>query len=111
MSMTPPIRIEPPDQDVMSPDDSKKALGISDTAQDQVISAALGTAVDALDPSTNGSLRRALRPQTRELELKSFIATVSREVDVLRRSCNSRISYTQNSLVSSPRRYLLGRLT
>jgi hypothetical protein len=72
MSLPPPILIEPPNQDVMSLDDCKSALGISDARQDKVIAAALAAAVDALDPSTNGSLRRALRAQTWELQLESF---------------------------------------
>ncbi len=52
--------------------DAKAALGISDSSQDAIITAAVASAADALDPAAGGWLGRALRPQTWELQLRSF---------------------------------------
>ncbi len=65
------VLIEPPDEDVISLADCKKALGISGTSQDLVIQNAIYAATDNLD-AASGSLNRALREQTWELQLRSF---------------------------------------
>lgn len=67
-----PVLIEAPDGDLLSLADCKKALGIASTGQDALITTAIGAATDALDAATNGSLGRALREQTWELQLESF---------------------------------------
>jgi hypothetical protein len=74
MSMPVPILIEAPDSgdELLSLADCKKALGISGADQDDALTAAIGAATDALDAATNGTLGRALRVQTWELQLESF---------------------------------------
>ena len=67
-----PVLIEAPEDEVISLADCKKALGISDTSQDAVITAAIAAVAADLDPASNGWLGRALRPQTWELQLLSF---------------------------------------
>ena len=66
------VLLEAPDDAVISLADCKKALGISDTASDGVINAALSTVIANLDPASGGWLGRALRPQSWELQLHSF---------------------------------------
>jgi hypothetical protein len=50
----------------------KAALGVTDTTQDAVITAALNAVTASLDPAQLGWLGRALRPQTWQLQLRSF---------------------------------------
>ncbi|WP_456622151.1 MULTISPECIES: phage head-tail connector protein [unclassified Bradyrhizobium] len=67
-----PILIEPPAGELVSLADCKAALGITGTDQDAALTMALDAAIDTLDAGTNGTLGRALRPQTWELQLESF---------------------------------------
>lgn len=68
------VLTDPPTDPVVTLSDAKKALGISltDTSQDPAITAAIDAASDALDPAAGGWLGRALRPQSWELQLRSF---------------------------------------
>lgn len=66
-----PVLIEAPDDEVISLADCKKALGIADTSQDAIVQQAIWAATDNLD-AASGTLNRALREQTWELQLRSF---------------------------------------
>ncbi|WLA52368.1 hypothetical protein QIH80_21110 [Bradyrhizobium elkanii] len=66
------VLIEGPTDEVIALADVKAALGISGGSQDLVLTVALETAVANLDPASGGSLGRALREQTWELQLRSF---------------------------------------
>ncbi|WP_375782935.1 hypothetical protein ACE10Z_23765 [Bradyrhizobium sp. Pha-3] len=66
------VLIEGPTDEVIALADVKAALGISGGSQDLVLTAALETAIANLDPASGGSLGRALREQTWELQLRSF---------------------------------------
>jgi hypothetical protein len=68
------VLIEPPTDPAITLADAKKALGISDASQDLAVQAAIDAASDVLDPASGGWLGRALRPQTWELQLRSFAA-------------------------------------
>ena len=65
------VLIEPPLEEVISLQDCKTALGISTSDQDLLLQNAIWAAVDNLD-AANGSMNRALREQTWELQLRSF---------------------------------------
>jgi hypothetical protein len=67
-----PILIAPADDAVISLADCKRALGISGSDQDSVLTAAIAGVTADLDPSQLGWLGRALRPQQWELQLCSF---------------------------------------
>jgi len=66
------VLTDAPTDPAITLDDAKKALGITDTAQDNAVSAAIAAASDALDPAAGGWLGRALRTQSWELQLRSF---------------------------------------
>jgi uncharacterized phiE125 gp8 family phage protein len=66
------ILITAPTASVIPLSEVKQALGVSDTSQDLMISAALAAAVSSLDAASGGWLARALRPQTWELRLPEF---------------------------------------
>jgi uncharacterized phiE125 gp8 family phage protein len=64
--------ITAPAAEEMTLADCKAALGISGTASDAMLTAALAAVIGQLDPASGGWLGRALRPQTWELRLPSF---------------------------------------
>lgn len=64
--------ITAPTQDVVTLDDAKAQLRITDTSQDDLIEALIDASVDLLDPAAGGYLDRALRPQTWELRRNCF---------------------------------------
>lgn len=61
-----------PTDSVLTLADCKTALGITDTSQDDMITALIDAVVGSLDPATGGYLGRALRPQTWEYRLDGF---------------------------------------
>jgi len=65
------VLIAPPVEEVVSLQECKAALGIATSDQDQLLQNAIWAAVDNLD-AASGSLNRALRKQTWELQLRSF---------------------------------------
>lgn len=75
------VLIEAPDDQVINLADCKKALGISGTSQDGPIQAAINAATDELDAAGGGWLGRALREQTWELQLDSFVCERCRRPD------------------------------
>jgi uncharacterized phiE125 gp8 family phage protein len=68
-----------PTDSVLTLADCKTALGITDTSQDDMITALIDAVVGSLDPATGGYLGRALRPQTWEYRLDSF---PGREIEI-----------------------------
>jgi uncharacterized phiE125 gp8 family phage protein len=66
------ILITAPTDEVISLDEMKKHLRYEDDEQDITISALLAAVISTLDPAAEGSLGRALRPQTWELQLDGF---------------------------------------
>lgn len=61
-----------PAADIVSLDDMKAHLRYEDTDQDTLIQSLIDAAIGMIDPAAGGSLGRALRPQTWELQLRAF---------------------------------------
>lgn len=64
--------ITPPTDDVVTVDEARAQLRLSDSITDAMIGALIKAAVDQLDPAGGGWLGRALRPQTWELRSNGF---------------------------------------
>jgi hypothetical protein len=70
-----PVRITPPDYNttpIVSLAECKSRLGISGSGQDSLLQMALETAIEAIDPASDGWLGRSLGVTTWELQLQSF---------------------------------------
>jgi uncharacterized phiE125 gp8 family phage protein len=66
------ILITAPTQDVVTLDEAKAQLRLTDNSLDDVVGAIVDACVNQLDPAGGGWLGRALRPQTWEYRLDCF---------------------------------------
>ncbi len=64
--------IEPPDAEIVSLEEAKAQLRITDADQDDMIKALVDAAVAQIDPGGGGWLGRALGPQTWEMQAAGF---------------------------------------